>query len=355
MATDFDPYRKWLGIPKNRRPPSHYNILGIDLNEDDPEVIQSAADQRRNFVDNQRGLGHDRDVKELLSRIDEATITLLDPKMRRDYDRRLKLFQKRKRSRRVDPNAPRSRVSSKPGRVVGEGGGWFGTYVKIVLFLAACFAAMAWFSFQLPWNEENQGDRAARDPAAAPAADVEPAVPPNQPPDETEAGVKPEPEKVASSDTNALKPPPPDLDKRPEKIKEPTAASKAQAVGLIRTFSGHTDLVGSATFSPDGTRIASSCKAKSVRLWDTKSGKEIWTYSSLTSSALCVRFSSGGDKVLVGSRSECITLNATSGNLVGSFALPSRHFLWRFRTTSGFISMRPIEDVWFTSSKHQLM
>ena len=39
----FDPYHKWLGIPPGRRPPTHYQLLGIAPEEQDPEVIEEAA------------------------------------------------------------------------------------------------------------------------------------------------------------------------------------------------------------------------------------------------------------------------------------------------------------------------
>lgn len=106
--TEFDPYHKWLGIPKNRRPPSHYDLLGISLNEDDPEMIRSEAEQRKRFVEMQKGKGRDRSVSEILYRLDEAVTTLLSPEMRRDYDRRLNLFHKRKKKRQIDPTFARN-------------------------------------------------------------------------------------------------------------------------------------------------------------------------------------------------------------------------------------------------------
>jgi len=39
----FDPYHKWLGIPKNLRPPTYYQLLGLSNLERDPEVIEEAA------------------------------------------------------------------------------------------------------------------------------------------------------------------------------------------------------------------------------------------------------------------------------------------------------------------------
>ena len=46
MAEKFNPYYKWLGIPPDQLPPNHYRLLGIAPLEDDPDVIEAAADQR---------------------------------------------------------------------------------------------------------------------------------------------------------------------------------------------------------------------------------------------------------------------------------------------------------------------
>lgn len=56
----FDPYRKWLGIPPECRPPTHYQLLGIAPDERDLEVI------------------------------DAAKICLMDPAKRAEYDADLK-------------------------------------------------------------------------------------------------------------------------------------------------------------------------------------------------------------------------------------------------------------------------
>lgn len=151
MADDFDGYRKWLGISDKKRPPTHYDLLGISLDEDDPEVIHAAAEQRRRFVESKRGDGHDKIVTEILYRIDESEATLLNNEMRRGYDRQLDLFGKRQKSRQVDPNAPRSRIQSRPGPTVGEGTGFVSTFAGIVAVLCVGFGIMAWFSFQMPW------------------------------------------------------------------------------------------------------------------------------------------------------------------------------------------------------------
>lgn len=166
---DFDGYRKWLGISDKKRPPSHYELLGISLDEDDTDVIKSAVEQRRQYVESKRGDGHDGTVTEILYRISEAEATLLNDEMRRDYDRKLDLFQKRRKDRQVDPIAPRSRVKSRPGKTVGEDTGIVKTFAGIMVVIVIAFGCMAWFSFQMPWSKPFQ------------KVEVQPAPPAQQP------------------------------------------------------------------------------------------------------------------------------------------------------------------------------
>jgi hypothetical protein len=51
----FDPYQ-WLGIPPKDQPPNHYRLLGIDLFESDPEVIDAAANRQMAYLQ-QRATG----------------------------------------------------------------------------------------------------------------------------------------------------------------------------------------------------------------------------------------------------------------------------------------------------------
>ncbi len=46
MDESFDPYHKWLAIPPEDQPPSHYRLLAIESGEQDEEVISNAAEQR---------------------------------------------------------------------------------------------------------------------------------------------------------------------------------------------------------------------------------------------------------------------------------------------------------------------
>ena len=50
MADNFDPYLHWLGIRDRQRPPNHYRLLGVELFEDDPDVISNAGDRQMAHV-----------------------------------------------------------------------------------------------------------------------------------------------------------------------------------------------------------------------------------------------------------------------------------------------------------------
>lgn len=212
---EFDGYRKWLGITDKKRPPTHYELLAISLDEDDPEVIRAAAEQRRHYVETKRGDGHDSVVTEILFAIGEAEATLLNDKMRRDYDRQLNLFEKRRKNRQVDPYAPRSRVSSIPGRTVGEDSGIVRTFVGIMAVICVGFGGMAWFSFQLPWSKKPE------QPIAA--APVLPVVEPRKA-DEHAPLATPSPDAILDSQPN----PNPPTEQKPQ----PTFLTTLPRIGL---------------------------------------------------------------------------------------------------------------------------
>jgi hypothetical protein len=82
----FDPYHKWLGIPKAFRPPTHYQLLGIAADEEDREVIEEAAIRQTTHVRAYQIGPHADDCTRLLNEIAQARATLLHPSKRKEYD-----------------------------------------------------------------------------------------------------------------------------------------------------------------------------------------------------------------------------------------------------------------------------
>jgi hypothetical protein len=86
MNSQFDPYRAWLQIPPDRRPPSYYDLLGVAEDESDPRRIEEAATERLARV-RARALGDwGEHVTPLLNEISQALDCLSRPASRNAYD-----------------------------------------------------------------------------------------------------------------------------------------------------------------------------------------------------------------------------------------------------------------------------
>src|SRR6266566_210844 len=59
------------------------------------------------------------------------------------------------------------------------------------------------------------------------------------------------------------------------KSKPPAPVSPS---GVIRTFTGHSDLVEAVAFSPDGRTALSGSRDEKRKLWDVATGEEIHTF-----------------------------------------------------------------------------
>ncbi|MDF1745582.1 MAG: WD40 repeat domain-containing protein [Gimesia sp.] len=105
----FDPYHKWLGIPPRDQPPNHYRLLGIDLFEDDLDVIEAAADRCMAFVQ-QCALGeHMQESQQLLNELSAARVCLLVTEQKEKYDRELTATLKP-----VEPEPTATEAKNKP-------------------------------------------------------------------------------------------------------------------------------------------------------------------------------------------------------------------------------------------------
>lgn len=85
----FDPYHKWLGIPRDQRPPTHYQLLGLAPGETDAEVIEEAVIRQTAHLRAYQIGPHAADCTRILNEIAKARTTLLDPAKRRQYDQQI--------------------------------------------------------------------------------------------------------------------------------------------------------------------------------------------------------------------------------------------------------------------------
>jgi formylglycine-generating enzyme required for sulfatase activity len=86
MPEKFDPYHEWLGIPASEQPPNHYRLLGISAFEENPTVVENAADQRMAHLRTFQTGKHSAESQRLLNDVAAARICLLHPQKKTAYD-----------------------------------------------------------------------------------------------------------------------------------------------------------------------------------------------------------------------------------------------------------------------------
>jgi hypothetical protein len=90
MSEGFDPYYSWLGIPPKDQPPHHYRLLGIDLFENNANVIESAADRQMAHLRTFQTGKHSALSQRLLNEVAAARVSLLKPAKKSAYDKQLR-------------------------------------------------------------------------------------------------------------------------------------------------------------------------------------------------------------------------------------------------------------------------
>src|SRR4051812_18099697 len=73
-------------------------------------------------------------------------------------------------------------------------------------------------------------------------------------------------------------------------------------------FKGHTGLVYSVAFSPDGKVLATGSFDNTVKLWDFATGKELHTLKGHTNQVYCVAFSPDGNLLASASQDKTVRL-----------------------------------------------
>ncbi len=93
MGEVFDPYYQWLGIRDSRQPPDHYRLLGVAPFEDDPEVLQNAADRQMAHVRTFQTGRHSAESQQVLNELAAAKLCLLSAEKKAGYDALLRIEQ----------------------------------------------------------------------------------------------------------------------------------------------------------------------------------------------------------------------------------------------------------------------
>lgn len=86
----FDPYYQWLGIPAKDQPANHYRLLGVELFEDNLDVIERASDRQTFHVQKYQTGQHAQHAARLLCELDAARLCLLDVNQKQKYDEQLR-------------------------------------------------------------------------------------------------------------------------------------------------------------------------------------------------------------------------------------------------------------------------
>ncbi len=212
MAESFDPYRKWLGIPEQERPPNHYRLLGIELFEPDTDVISNAADGRMAQLKNYQSGKYSAYSQKLLNEIATAKVCLLHPARKAEYDRLLGERDGTKEAGIEEimeiagiPNFAPNRVSSHAHRVGRKQSQW-------LMPLTMTGGAILFIVFLAFWTRESSNDAAVKQVRSTPEQS-QPTTPVSAKP------IVPEPA-IASE-----KPSPAPAEKKPETLaKEPEPA-----------------------------------------------------------------------------------------------------------------------------------
>ncbi|MBD2018428.1 WD40 repeat domain-containing protein [Microcoleus sp. FACHB-53] len=98
---------------------------------------------------------------------------------------------------------------------------------------------------------------------------------------------------------------------------------------LLRTFTGHSDIVWSVTFSPDGQILASCSEDKTVKIWKLDTGELLSTLLGHSEAVVSITFSPDGKILVSGSGDKTVKVwNLSTGTQLHTLSGYSGAILW---------------------------
>jgi len=119
VPSAFDPYYTWLAIPPEEQPPDHYRLLGLRKLEENPDVIQNAADQRMAHLRTFQTGKHAELSQKMLNEVAAAKVCLLNPTKKAAYDQQLRAKIEAE-SPKEAPQEPAGEISVNLGRFLKQ-------------------------------------------------------------------------------------------------------------------------------------------------------------------------------------------------------------------------------------------
>ena len=135
MPGAFDPYHRWLGIPPEDQPTTCYRLLGLKDFENDPDVIESAADRQMTHLRSFQTGEHGALSQELLNEVAKAKIQLLKAREKAAYDARLRQELEAKK-------APMARAIPLPGTPASPADEESGIPTRLLIALGSVVAGL---------------------------------------------------------------------------------------------------------------------------------------------------------------------------------------------------------------------
>ena len=150
MSKRFNPYHQWLGIPKAVKYPTYYQLVGISPTEKDEDVIRAILLRQRNYIKGFLSGPHGGHARRLLNQLDQAEATFLNATLGREYDKKLKIYEDRRKKNR--PVKRKGGRGSSGTRIIHQDTGLTREMLGVMSVLIGGFLILATITYFLPWE-----------------------------------------------------------------------------------------------------------------------------------------------------------------------------------------------------------